>query len=150
MLNRLHVIRGQKGKIVKIVKLDHIGIKIFSIDEGKKFWSDILGLQFVKSFHVKNFMANLGLFSAGESKIELCEPASPESIVAKDIEREGPGLHHVSFIVEDIDEAFMELKEKNIPLQWEKILIGVGGARVIFINPDATQGVIVELAEKKL
>ena len=133
---------------MKIVKLDHIGIRVSSIDEGKNFWSDILGLQFVKTFHVKKFLANLGLFSAGESKIELCEPASPDSIVAEDIEREGPGLHHVSFIVEDIDEAFMELKEKNIHLQWDKILIGAGGARVIFIHPDATQGVIVELAEK--
>jgi len=87
-------------------------------------------------------------FPVGESEVELLESTSPDGPVAKFIEKRGQGFQHVAFRVADIEEALKELKEKGIQLIDQEPRIGAGGAKIAFLHPKATGGVLVELCER--
>ncbi len=133
---------------MKILKIDHLGIAVNSIDDGKKFWSDVLGLTFEGSETVKEQKVTTAFFPVGESEVELLESTAPDGPVAKYIEKKGQGIQHVAFRVENIEEALSELKEKGIKLIDQKPRIGAGGAKIAFLHPKATAGVLVELCER--
>jgi methylmalonyl-CoA/ethylmalonyl-CoA epimerase len=134
---------------MKILKIDHLGIAVNDIEQGKKFWSDILGLHFEGAETVAEQKVTTAFFPVGESEVELLESTSPDGPVAKFIEKKGTGFQHVAFRVENIDEALSELKEKGIQLIDQVPRIGAGGARIAFLHPKATGGVLVELCERK-
>ena len=133
---------------MKILKIDHLGIAVNSIDDGKSFWSDVLGLEFEGSETVTEQKVTTAFFPVGESEVELLESTSPDGPVAKYIEKRGQGIQHVAFRVENIDEALEELKAKGVRLIDETPRIGAGGARIAFLHPKATQGVLVELCQR--
>ena len=133
---------------MKILKIDHIGIASKSIDEGKKFWTDILGLNFEGTETVKEQKVTTAFFPVGESEIELLESTSPDGPIAKYLEKKGEGMQHIAFRVEDIEAALKELKEKGVKLIDEKPRKGAGGAKIAFLHPKATNGVLVELCER--
>jgi methylmalonyl-CoA/ethylmalonyl-CoA epimerase len=134
---------------MKILKIDHLGIAVNDIEQGKKFWSDILGLHFEGAETIAEQKVTTAFFPVGESEVELLESTSPDGPVAKFIEKKGTGFQHVAFRVENIDEALSELKEKGIQLIDQVPRIGAGGARIAFLHPKATGGVLVELCERK-
>ena len=133
---------------MKVLKIDHLGIAVNSIDEGKKFWSDILGLDFEGAETVAEQKVTTAFFPVSESEVELLESTSPDGPVAKYIEKRGAGIQHVAFRVEDIDAALAELKEKGVKLIDQEPRIGAGGARIALLHPKATGGVLVELCER--
>ena len=132
----------------QILKIDHLGIAVNSIDEGKNFWSDILGLEFEGAETVEAQKVTTAFFPVGDSEVELLESTSPEGPVAKFIEKRGQGFQHVAFRVANIAEALAELKEKGIQLIDQEPRIGAGGAKIAFLHPKATGGVLVELCER--
>ncbi len=134
---------------MKILKIDHLGIAVNSIDEGKNFWSDVLGLPFEGSETVEEQKVTTAFFPLGESEVELLESTSPDGPVAKYIEKRGEGIQHVAFRVENIEEALKELKEKNIRLIDETPRRGAGGGKIAFLHPKSTKGVLVELCERE-
>ena len=134
---------------MKVLKIDHLGIAVNSIDDGKKFWSDILGLDFEGAETVAEQKVTTAFFPVSESEVELLESTSPDGPVAKYIEKKGTGIQHVAFRVEDIDAALAELKEKGVKLIDQEPRIGAGGARIAFLHPKATGGVLVELCERE-
>jgi methylmalonyl-CoA/ethylmalonyl-CoA epimerase len=134
---------------MKVLKIDHLGIAVGSIAEGKKLWTDVLGLAFEGSETVAEQKVTTGFFPVGESEIELLESTAPDGPVAKFIEKRGEGIQHVAFRVENIDEALEELRSKGIKLIDEKPRIGAGGARIAFLHPKSTNGILVELCERK-
>ncbi|WP_457576384.1 methylmalonyl-CoA epimerase [Desulfomarina sp.] len=133
---------------MKILKIDHLGIAVNNIDGGKKFWTDILGLEFEGAETVEAQKVTTAFFPVGESEVELLESTSPDGPVAKFIEKRGQGFQHVAFRVENIDEALAELKEKGVQLIDKEPRIGAGGAKIAFLHPKATGGVLVELCER--
>ena len=133
---------------MKILKIDHLGIAVNSIDDGKAFWSDILGLDFEGAETVAEQKVTTAFFPVGESEVELLESTAPDGPVAKYIEKRGQGIQHVAFRVENIDEALAELKEKGVQLIDQQPRIGAGGARIAFLHPKATNGVLVELCQR--
>jgi methylmalonyl-CoA/ethylmalonyl-CoA epimerase len=133
---------------MKIKHIDHIGIAVRSIDEGKKFFTDVLGLTFEKTEVIEEQKVKTGFFPITDSELELLESTSPDGPVAKFIEARGEGVQHIAFRVEDIDEALKELKEKGVRLIDQEPRKGAGGARIAFIHPKETHGVLVELCEK--
>ncbi|MBU1712637.1 MAG: methylmalonyl-CoA epimerase [Proteobacteria bacterium] len=133
---------------MKILKIDHLGIAVNSIGEGKQFWTDVLGLKFEGSETVAEQKVTTGFFPVGESEVELLESTAPDGPVAKYIEKRGEGIQHVAFRVENIEEALEELKSKGIRLIDEKPRIGAGGAKIAFLHPKSTNGVLVELCER--
>ena len=133
---------------MKILKIDHLGIAVNNMNEGKSFWSDILGLPFEGAETVAEQKVTTAFFPVGESEVELLESTSPDGPVAKFIEKKGTGFQHVAFRVENIEEALAELKAKGIQLIDQEPRKGAGGAKIAFLHPKATGGVLVELCER--
>jgi methylmalonyl-CoA/ethylmalonyl-CoA epimerase len=134
---------------MKIKHIDHIGIAVKSIDEGKKFYTDILGLKMQKTEVIEEQKVKTGFFPITDSELELLEATEPDGPVAKYIESRGEGVQHIAFRVENIEEALRELKEKGVRLIDQEPRKGAGGARIAFIHPKETHGVLVELCEKE-
>ena len=133
---------------MKILKIDHLGIAVNSIEDGKRFWTDTLGLPFEGDETVAEQKVTTAFFPVGESEVELLESTAPDGPVAKYIEKRGQGIQHVAFRVENVEEALEELKAKGIQLIDQVPRIGAGGAKIAFLHPKATNGVLVELCER--
>jgi methylmalonyl-CoA/ethylmalonyl-CoA epimerase len=133
---------------MEILKIDHLGIAVNSIDDGKSFWSDVLGLKFESTETVEAQKVITAFFPVGESEVELLESTSEDGPIAKYIEKRGPGFQHVAFRVANLEESLKELKEKGIQLIDQEPRLGAGGAKIAFIHPKATGGILVELCER--
>jgi len=133
---------------MKILKIDHIGIAVNDIAEASAFWSDTLGLPFEGDETVAEQKVKTAFFPVGESEVELLESTEADGPIAKYIEKKGQGIQHVAFRVANIDQALAELKEKGIRLIDETPRKGAGGAKIAFLHPKATNGVLVELCER--
>jgi methylmalonyl-CoA/ethylmalonyl-CoA epimerase len=133
---------------MKILKIDHLGIAVNSIDGRKNFWTDGLGLSFEGTETVEEQKVTTAFLPVGESEVELLESTAPDGPIAKYIEKKGEGIQHVAFQVENIEEALAELKEKGIQLIDQTPRKGAGGAKIAFLHPKATAGVLVELCER--
>ena len=133
---------------MKVLKIDHLGIAVNSIDNGKNFWTDVMGLKFEGSETVEEQSVTTAFFPVGESEVELLESTAPDGPIARYLEKKGEGIQHVAFRVENIQAALSELKEKGIRLIDEKPRIGAGGARIAFLHPKSINGVLVELCER--
>ncbi len=133
---------------MKILKIDHIGVAVDSADESCKFWKDVLSLNIEGAETVEEQKVTTTFLPVGESEIELLESTSPDGPIAKYIEKKGQGIQHIAFKVENIEEALKELKEKGVKLIDEVPRKGAGGAKIAFLHPKATGGVLVELSER--
>lgn len=133
---------------MKVLKVEHIGIAVKENDAAKKLFGDILGLRYNKSETIAEQKVNTTFFDVGDTDVELLEATSPESTVAKFIQKKGEGIQHIAFLVENIEESLAELKANGIQLIDEKHRRGAGGAKVAFLHPRSTFGVLIELVEK--
>ncbi|MFP4193577.1 MAG: methylmalonyl-CoA epimerase [Desulfosalsimonas sp.] len=133
---------------MKILHIDHIGVAVKSNQEGKSFWSEILGLPYEGEETVEDQKVKTAFFPVDKSEVELLESTAEDGPVSKFIEKKGQGVHHIAFRVEDLEAALAELKEKGVRLIDETPRTGAGGARIAFIHPKATGGILVELCER--
>jgi len=133
---------------MKIKHIDHIGIAVKSIDQAKRFYSEILGLKIEGIENVADQKVNVAFLPITDSELELVESTHPDGPVAKYIEAKGEGIQHIAFRVENIEEALAELKQKGVRLIDEKPRKGAGGAKIAFIHPKETNGVLVEICER--
>lgn len=133
---------------MKVLKIDHLGIAVHSIEEAKKLFQDTLGLKFAGSETVAEQKVTTAFFPVGDSEVELLESTAPDGPIAKYLEKRGEGIQHIAFRVENIEEALAELKEKGIRLIDEKPRLGAGGAKIAFLHPKSTHGVLIEISER--
>jgi len=130
-----------------IKKIDHIAIAVRSIEEALQFYRGALGLELTDVEEVAEQAAKVAFLSVGESEIELAEPLTTDGSVAKFLEKQGEGLHHICLEVEDIEAALQDLAAKGIRLIDQQPRQGAHG-RVAFLHPKSTHGVLIELIEK--
>ncbi|HWZ44209.1 MAG TPA: methylmalonyl-CoA epimerase [Candidatus Saccharimonadales bacterium] len=128
--------------------IDHLGIAVKSLQQARQFY-ERLGVQVSKEETVAHEKVKVAMLPMGESRIELLEATSPDSVVAKFIEKRGEGLHHVALHVPDLTAAVKTLKESGARLISEEIKIGAGGHRYVFVHPSSAGGVLVELVEEQ-
>jgi methylmalonyl-CoA/ethylmalonyl-CoA epimerase len=133
---------------MKLLKIDHLGIAVNSIEKGKNFWTDVLGLSLEGTETVEAQKVTTAFLPVGESEVELLESTAPDGPIAKFIEKKGEGIQHIAFRVDNIEAALAELKAKGIQLIDENPRLGAGGAKIAFLHPKATSGVLVELCER--
>ncbi len=133
---------------MKILKIDHIGIATKSIDQAAPFWSAVLGLEISGTETIESQKVTTAFLPIGESELEILESTAPDSALAKYIESRGEGLQHIALQVENLEEALQELKAKGVKLIDEKPRRGAGGAKIAFIHPKSTNGVLLELSER--
>ena len=134
---------------MKPTVVDHIGIAVHSIDEALNFWQKSLGIQCTGVEEVAEQKVKTAFLPVGATEIELLEATADDSPVAKFIEKKGEGIHHLALRVEDLDAALAELKEQGMRLIDETPRYGAGGARIAFVHPKSTGGILLELSERK-
>jgi len=127
-------------------RIHHVGIVVRNLEEGYRFYRDLLGLPLMKEATVQDQGVRAALLQIGESEIELLEPIDPNGGVAKFLERRGEGLHHVCFATDDVEAELAATKEKGIPVIDEKPRRGLAGM-ICFLHPKAQHGVLIEYAE---
>jgi methylmalonyl-CoA/ethylmalonyl-CoA epimerase len=128
--------------------IDHIGIAVNSIDESLKFWEGALGVKCTGIETVEDQKVRTAFLPLEESEVELLEATSPDSPIAKFIEKRGEGIHHLAIRVDNLEKALAELKERGARLIDECPRKGAGGAMIAFIHPKATGGILLELSER--
>jgi len=126
--------------------IDHLGIAVKSLAEAKGFYEK-LGLTPMPEETVATEGVRLSMVPIGESRIELLEPTSPESPIAKFLAKRGEGLHHVALHVDDLSATVERLKAAGTRLVSDEIKVGAGGHLYVFVHPASTGGVLLELVE---
>ena len=130
-------------------KVDHIGVAVSNLEEALKIYTDVLGLKLHGTEVVEEQKVRVAFMPVGDTEIELLESTDPEGPIAKFIEKRGEGIQHIAFRVDDIEEALEQMRQKGVRLIDEKPRYGAGGARIAFLHPKATGGVLVELCERE-
>jgi len=130
-------------------KVDHIGVAVSNLEEALKIYTDVLGLKLHGTEVVEEQKVRVAFMPVGDTEIELLESTDPEGPIAKFIEKRGEGIQHIAFRVDDIEEALEQMRQQGVRLIDEKPRYGAGGARIAFLHPKATGGVLVELCERK-
>ena len=133
---------------MKIKHIDHVGIAVKSIEQAGKFYTEILGLKIQDIENVADQKVNVAFLPITDSEVELLESTEPDGPVSKYIDARGEGVQHIAFRVENIGEALEELKSKGVRLIDQTPRNGAGGARIAFIHPKETNGVLVEICER--
>jgi methylmalonyl-CoA/ethylmalonyl-CoA epimerase len=129
-------------------KVDHIGIAVKNLDETIPYYTETLGLKVLKIEEVASESVRVAFIDAGNVKLELLEPMSEQSAIHTFIKKKGEGIHHIAFGIEGIEERMTELREKGIRILNEQPKIGAGGAKVAFVHPKSSFGVLYELCDK--
>ena len=132
-----------------IEKIDHIGIAVRSIKNTSELLSDILGLKVAGEEIVEEQKVKVAFLPLGDSELELLESTSPEGSIARFIEKKGEGIQHIAFRVDNIEKALEKLKKEGVRLIDEKPRYGAGGAKIAFLHPKGTNGILIELCERK-
>ena len=140
---------GNSARKFNVLKVDHIGIAVKDMEQAKKFYTEVLGMTAMGEEVVEEQKVKVCFIPCGDSEVELLESTSPDGPVAKFIEKNGEGIQHIAFKVDNIEAALTALKEEGVRLIDEKPRYGAGGASIAFMHPKATGGILLELSERK-
>lgn len=128
-------------------KINHIGVAVKSIEAAAPFYRDVLGMVFEGTEVVAEQKVKVAFFSVGESRVELLEPTADDSPVAKFLEKNGEGTHHVAYEVDDLVATLEKLKAAGVRLIDEVPRCGAHGTKIAFLHPKASGGVLTELCQ---
>ena len=130
--------------------LDHVGIAVKDLSAALAFYRDALGLEVEAPEEVTSQRVRAHFVPVGESKLELLEATAPESAIARYVDKRGPGLHHITLRVDDIDEAVNQLRSRGVRLIDDHPRPGAEGSTIAFIHPSSAHGVLVELKQSTI
>lgn len=130
---------------MKIKRIEHVGVIVKDVDKSRALWEGCFGMKFGGT--EANAIRKLGLYPVGESMVELISGIGPDSRHAKMVAEGKGGINHICFEVENIEEALAELKSKGVPLLDETPRIGHAGCKIAFLDPQGTDGCLIELAQ---
>lgn len=134
---------------MKPTHIEHLGIAVKSLDESIPFWEKLLGTPCYNIEEVADQRVRTAFFKIGQTKIELLEPTSEESTIAKFIEKKGEGVHHLAFAVDGLEGALAKTEADGIQLIDKAPRAGAEGMNIAFLHPKSTHGVLIELCEDK-
>ncbi|CEA16313.1 MAG TPA: methylmalonyl-CoA epimerase [Fermentimonas caenicola] len=132
---------------MEITHIEHIGIAVKSIEEQLPYYENILGLKCYNIETVEDQKVKTAFFMVGQTKIELLEPTSEDSTVAKFIEKKGEGVHHIAYATKNINDALKEVESKGVKLIDKEGRAGAEGLTIGFLHPKSTGGVLTEFCE---
>lgn len=128
-------------------KINHIGIAVHDLDASVQLYTQVMGLKLLGLETVESEQVRVAFLEIGETRLELLEPLSPESAIAKHLEKRGEGIHHIALEVEEIEERLSELSTCGIQLIHQQPKKGAHGTNIAFLHPKSTGGVLYELCE---
>ncbi|GAE24807.1 methylmalonyl-CoA epimerase [Halalkalibacter wakoensis JCM 9140] len=129
-------------------RIDHIGIAVYSIEDALSFYTEQLHLKLVHIENVPSQGVKVAFLEIGESKIELLEPLSEKSPISTFLRKRGEGIHHVALGVKNIQSRIEDLQNNGVKMIHDHPVEGAGGAKVAFLHPTSTKGVLYEFCEK--
>ena len=132
---------------MNISRIEHIGIAVNNLETAIPYYENILGLKCYNIEEVVDQKVKTAFFKVGDTKIELLEPMSPESTIAKFIEKKGEGIHHIAFAVDNVNESLAEVEGKGVQLIDKTSRKGAEGLSIAFLHPKSTQGILTELCQ---
>lgn len=133
---------------MEISRIEHLGIAVKSIEAALPFYEGVLGFKCYNIEVVEDQKVKTAFLKVGQTKLELLEPTSPESAIAKFIEKKGEGIHHIAYCVEDgVANALAEVSEKGVQLIDKAPRHGAEGLDIAFLHPKSTASVLTELCE---
>jgi len=132
-----------------ISHIEHIGIAVKSIENSLPYYENVLGLKCYNIEEVADQKVKTAFFKVGPTKIELLEPTSEDSTIAKFIEKKGEGVHHIAFAVPDVAVALAEVEQKGVQLIDKAPRSGAEGLSIAFLHPKSTGSVLTELCDNK-
>ncbi|HKL10674.1 MAG TPA: methylmalonyl-CoA epimerase [Clostridia bacterium] len=132
---------------MKALKIDHIGIAVKDLEKALEFY-EALGMKADGTEVVEEQKVKVAFLPTGDSEIELLESTSEDGPIARHIEKKGEGIQHLALRVENIEEAISDLMEKGIRMIDQKPRYGAGGAKIAFVHPKSTNGILLELTER--
>jgi methylmalonyl-CoA/ethylmalonyl-CoA epimerase len=127
--------------------IDHVGVAVEDLEAALTLYTESLGLPLVHRETVSDQGVEAALLDVGDSHVELLSPLGPETGVAKFLARRGPGLHHVAYRVDDVEQVLAELSRAGMRLIDERPRTGIRGSRVAFVHPASTGGVLTEIVQ---
>lgn len=131
------------------IRLDHIGIAASDLAAARELWNGVLGLPAGEPQDVPGMGVRVQKFRAGEVEIEILEDVTGgDGVIGKYLARSGPGIHHLSFVVDDLEATTRRLAAAGYRLVYDSPRTGAGGVRVNFLHPKGTQGVLIELVQE--
>ncbi|MCK4505310.1 MAG: methylmalonyl-CoA epimerase [Candidatus Aegiribacteria sp.] len=130
-----------------VSRIDHIGIAVESLEKTIPFYRDVLELELLSIEEVPSQKVRVAMFAIGNSRIELLEPTSPESPIAKAIEKRGQGVHHIAYAVDSAAAEIESFIEKGIRMIDAAPRDGAGGSKIAFVHPSDSGKVLTELCE---
>jgi len=128
-----------------VIRIDHIAVVVEDIENARRFYEDALGLNLTHVENVEEQGSIVAFFPTGGSEIELVQPTTDDSGVARYLAKRGPGIHHICLEVDNIQATLDDLKAKGVELINETPVTGSGGKQIAFIHPRSTSGVLIEL-----
>ncbi|MPM24136.1 hypothetical protein SDC9_70617 [bioreactor metagenome] len=132
---------------MELTHIEHIGIAVKSIEEQLPYYEGVLGLKCYNIETVEDQKVKTAFFKIGQTKIELLEPTSEESTIAKFIEKRGEGIHHIAFATKNLNETLQEIEAKGVRLIDKQPRAGAEGLNIAFLHPKSTGSVLTELCE---
>lgn len=132
-----------------ITNIDHIGIAVKSLEETIKYYETALGLHCHGQETVESQKVKTAFFAAGEVHIELLEPTAPDSPIAKFLEKNGEGIHHIAFATDGIEGQLKKAADAGVRLIHELPIDGAGDKLVAFLHPKSTHGVLTEFCQAR-
>jgi methylmalonyl-CoA/ethylmalonyl-CoA epimerase len=127
--------------------IDHVGVAVEDLEAALTLYTESLGLPLVHRETVSDQGVEAALLDVGDSHVELLSPLGPETGVAKFLARRGPGLHHVAYRVDDVEQVLAELSRAGMRLIDERPRTGIRGSRVAFVHPASAGGVLTEIVQ---
>ena len=128
-------------------RIDHIGVATDDLEGSLALYEETFSMPLVHRETVESQGVEAALLDVGDGHVELLRPLGPETPVGKYLQRKGPGLHHVAYAVEDIDDVLGRLRDAGVELIDSEARVGIRNSRVAFLHPRATGGVLTELVE---
>ncbi|MGC9291273.1 MAG: methylmalonyl-CoA epimerase [Acidobacteriaceae bacterium] len=127
-------------------RIDHLGVAVRDIHQARLFY-ELLGMEVGPEEVIEQEQVRTAMVPVGESRIELLEPLSSESVIGRFLDRRGEGLHHLALHVDDIEDIFTEMKAAGMRLVSDELRMGAGGHLYFFVHPSSTGGVLIEICQ---
>ena len=133
--------------MAKIKRIHHVAILSADLDQALEFWQDALGMQVAQVEELPREQSKVAFLPLGGSEVEIVQPITADSGLARFLEKRGPGMHHVCLEVDDLDGMLEQLEGKQVQLINRTPVVAADGKRYVFIHPKSAGGVLVELYE---
>ncbi len=130
------------------IKIEHIGIAVKDLQKSNELFSKLFGKDHYKIEKVESEHVSTSFFMLGDTKIELLEASSPDSAIAKFIEKKGEGIHHIAYAVDDLVEEMQRLENEGFEILNKEPKKGADNKLICFLHPKSTNGILVELCQE--